>query len=91
MEEIGILLTACRENETAADARPSGDAKDAHGAFTAALCSEVASKMEASGGQPPTCREVVLAVRQKLQQQGFRQNPCLECSDQNADRLFLAV
>ena len=93
MEEIGILLTACREHESAADARPSSDPRDAHGAFTAALCAEVAAKMGAGlqGTQPPTCREVVAAVRQALHKQGFKQHPCLECSDANADRLFLAM
>lgn len=35
------------------------------------------------------CRELVTTVRATLARTGFAQNPCLECSERNADRPFI--
>ncbi len=35
------------------------------------------------------CRNLVIGVRDLLGKTGFAQNPCLECSDRNADTPFI--
>lgn len=82
-EDEGILLSGCQANETSADMSPSGGGK-AYGAFSNAL--EMVLK-ENSGML--SNKQVVIMARKILEENGFDQHPCLYCSDQNADAIFL--
>lgn len=82
--DCGILLSGCQSNETSADANPSGNAADSYGAFSNAI-QTVLSQTDG----PISNRDLVLQVRKVLQTQGFKQHPCLYCSDQNADAVFI--
>ncbi|KAM7260428.1 hypothetical protein ACFE04_016169 [Oxalis oulophora] len=86
----GILLSGCQANETSADMNPQvvADRSDgkAYGAFSNAV-------QEVVKGQPVgrdlSNREVVMGARDILRKQGFEQHPCLYCSDENVDAIFL--
>lgn len=84
--DAGILLSGCQSNETSADATPSGDHSKSYGAFSNALMTVLAQR-------PGTIsnRELVLAVRENLSKSGFKQHPCLFCTDENADAPFITA
>ncbi|KAF7835797.1 putative caspase [Senna tora] len=83
----GILLSGCQSDETSADACPTGDAKQAYGAFSNAIqC--VVEETTKSGGKV-TNKNLVLKARQKLVKDGFEQHPGLYCSDEYVDAPFL--
>jgi hypothetical protein len=82
--DVGILLSGCQSNETSADARPSQDPADAYGAFSNAI-QTVLSQTDGAISN----RELILQVRRVLRSQGFKQHPCLYCSDENADGAFI--
>jgi len=82
--DCGILLSGCQSDETSADANPSGNAADSYGAFSNAI-QIVLSQTDA----PISNRDLILQVRAVLQKQGFKQHPCLYCSDRNADAVFI--
>ncbi|XP_020580406.1 metacaspase-9 [Phalaenopsis equestris] len=86
----GILLSGCQANETSADVSPDeveGTEGKAYGAFSNAL------QMVMRGEERKmSYREVVMKARELLRQQGFeQQHPCLYCSDENADKMFLMM
>ncbi|CAI9298666.1 unnamed protein product [Lactuca saligna] len=83
-EDNGILLSGCQANETSADMNPNGGNGKAYGAFSNAI--EIVLK-ENQGDL--SNKEVVLRARNVLKIQGFVQHPCLYCSDDNANSLFL--
>jgi hypothetical protein len=85
-EDAGILLSGCQHNETSADATPAGDHSQSYGAFSNALIGVLA---ETEG--PISNRELVLKIRESLASSGFKQHPCLYCTDENADAHFICV
>lgn len=84
--DAGILLSGCQHNETSADATPAGDHSQSYGAFSNALISVLAQREGTI-----TNRELVMAVRETLSKTGFKQHPCLFCTDENADAPFIAA
>lgn len=79
--DTGILVTGCRSDQTSADVRPKGG--KAYGALTKAI-------LTCYNRNPVmTNREMVLAVRAELAGGGFSQIPQLECSEANADKIFI--
>ncbi|KAK9805150.1 hypothetical protein WJX72_002186 [[Myrmecia] bisecta] len=89
--DVGVLISGCRDRETSADACPTGDPAQAYGALTNALTTVVNQHYKASPGQPITYMQVVAGVRELLGKSGFKQNPCLECSQGNAMRPFIGA
>eukprot|EP00187_Rhodella_violacea_P005441 CAMPEP_0174902612 /NCGR_PEP_ID=MMETSP0167-20121228/38783_1 /TAXON_ID=38298 /ORGANISM="Rhodella maculata, Strain CCMP736" /LENGTH=338 /DNA_ID=CAMNT_0016144689 /DNA_START=46 /DNA_END=1062 /DNA_ORIENTATION=+ len=79
-DEIGVLITGCQSTETSADVRAGGTA---YGALSNTLVEAINENPNA------TYRELVTTVRAKLHTKGFKQNPCLECSNNNADKPFI--
>ncbi|XP_057948424.1 metacaspase-9 [Malania oleifera] len=85
--DAGILLSGCQAEETSADvtADPGGGRK-ACGAFSNAVQSALKEHAEKLSN-----REVVMMARKVLEVEGFEgQHPCLYCSDENADAVFLS-
>jgi len=80
--DVGILLSGCQSNETSADAKPAHG--ESYGAFSNAI-QMVLSQSKA----PLSNRDLILQVRKTLQSQGFKQHPCLYCTDHNADAFFI--
>ncbi|GFR41029.1 hypothetical protein Agub_g1461 [Astrephomene gubernaculifera] len=87
--DVGILITGCQSHETSADACPSGNPSKAHGALSNAIQTVVRQHHQQMPDQPLTFRNLVIGVRELLAKTGFSQNPCLECSDSNADTSFI--
>lgn len=83
-EDAGILLSGCQHNETSADATPAGDHSQSYGAFSNALIS-VLGRNEG----PISNRDLVMQIRDTLSKSGFKQHPCLFCTDENADAAFI--
>ncbi|KAK8630169.1 hypothetical protein V6N13_078975 [Hibiscus sabdariffa] len=83
-ENEGILLSGCEAKETSADGVIGGKA---HGAFTYA----VLQALKHCKGFKLSNKELVTIVRRVLQEHGFKQHPCLYCSDENVDAPFLAT
>ncbi|KAL9273275.1 Metacaspase-9-like protein [Drosera capensis] len=83
--DAGILLSGCQTNETSADV--NGDESGEGMAFGAFSNAVQAVLREDSG--VISNKEVVMRARRQLQDLGFRQHPCLYCSDSNADAPFL--
>uniref|UniRef100_A0A7I4BQ31 Peptidase C14 caspase domain-containing protein n=1 Tax=Physcomitrium patens TaxID=3218 RepID=A0A7I4BQ31_PHYPA len=82
--DAGILISACEPHESSADANPTNDPRDAYGALSNAIQTVIG---ESRGYL--TNRQVVMAARRLLNEQGYKQHPCLYCSDRNADAYFL--
>jgi metacaspase-1 len=82
--DAGILLSGCQTDETSADVEGSSGSGKACGAFSNAVQAVLAAHPA-----PMSNREVVRGARAALAEQGFRQHPCLYCSDDNADAPFL--
>ncbi|GMH39205.1 hypothetical protein BSKO_07103 [Bryopsis sp. KO-2023] len=83
----GILITGCQAHETSADV--TGKDGRAFGALSHTVTKIVRRHREKYPDKPITCRQLVLKVRKLLNNSGFEQNPCLECSDSNADANFI--
>uniref|UniRef100_A0A803NB02 Peptidase C14 caspase domain-containing protein n=2 Tax=Chenopodium quinoa TaxID=63459 RepID=A0A803NB02_CHEQI len=84
-DDYGILLSGCQSNETSADVSlEEGEGGEAHGAFSNAVQKVL---MQNSGRL--SNKEVVTKAREVLQEQLYKQHPCLYCSDENADATFL--
>lgn len=62
-----------------------GQGQPAHGAFSHA----VNTILRQQQGQNLTNRNLVLSVRDSLSKAGFKQSPCLECSEKWADAPFV--
>ncbi|XP_043688937.1 metacaspase-4-like [Telopea speciosissima] len=85
LPDNGILLSGCQSDETSADATPSGNSKEAYGAFSNAIQTIIA---ESDGAI--TNQELVLKARRMLKSQGFTQRPGLYCSDYHVHVPFVA-
>ncbi|KAH6794501.1 metacaspase 9 [Perilla frutescens var. hirtella] len=82
----GILLSGCQTNETSADVEINANGRKPCGAFSNAV--QVVLKENAG---PLSNKEVVMLARKILVLQHFnRQHPCLYCSDENAESIFLS-
>ncbi len=79
--DVAVLITGCQAHETSADVRPPGG--EAFGAMTKTLQSVYNANPEC------THYELVSQIRRELSKGKFTQNPCLECSDDNAHRPFI--
>ncbi|KAK9697357.1 hypothetical protein RND81_08G032300 [Saponaria officinalis] len=72
----GILLSGCQTDETSADANPTGNPKEAYGAFSNAIL----SILKENKGNVSN-HDIVSKARKLLKRQGFTQRPGLYCSD----------
>lgn len=85
-EDEGILLSGCEKNETSADITIMENGRKPCGAFSNA----VQTVLKENHG-PLSNREIVMLARKILMQQHFsNQHPCLYCSEENADAVFLS-
>ncbi|GMY19933.1 metacaspase-9 [Fagus crenata] len=80
----GILLSGCQANETSADVNPMMNGGKAYGAFSNAVQMVLKDHLG-----PLSNKQVVLMARKSLGAGGLVQHPCLYCSDENADAIFL--
>lgn len=80
-KDVAVLITGCQAHETSADVRPPNGM--AFGALTKTLSDVYTENPDISH------YELVSKVRQKLSRAKFAQNPCLECSEENAHRRFI--
>ncbi|GFQ05180.1 metacaspase-9 [Phtheirospermum japonicum] len=85
----GILLSGCQTDEYSADVDTAEDGeKAACGAFSNA----VQMVLKENPGQALSNRDIVVMARKTLSLQHFeKQHPCLYCSDENADAVFLGT
>ncbi|EYU20858.1 hypothetical protein ABFS82_11G019400 [Erythranthe guttata] len=84
----GILLSGCQTNETSADVEINNmdNGRKPCGAFSNA----VQMVLKENRG-PLSNRQIVMLARKILMMQHFNnQHPCLYCSDENADEMFLS-
>ncbi|KAG4143337.1 hypothetical protein ERO13_D06G182000v2 [Gossypium hirsutum] len=81
-EDEGILLSGCEANETSYDLVLENKA---FGAFTDA----VVNVINQHWGAGISNRNLVVEAAKILKNNGFEQNPCLYCSDENTNTLFL--
>lgn len=79
--DVCTLITGCQSDETSADVRPAGG--DAFGALTKTLTGVYENNQDAS------FYDLVSGVRSELSKGGFKQNPCLECSEESARLPFI--
>jgi hypothetical protein len=82
--DVSILVSGCQTDETSADANPTHSPANSYGAFSNAI-----QTVLTQNPSPMTNRDLVLAVRKVLAQQGFKQHPCLYCSDGKVDAPFI--
>lgn len=80
-DDVGILLSACESWENSLDTADGG-------VFTVAIDS-VLEELRSAGQSSPTNRQLIMAVRAKIEEENGAQHPCLYCSDTNADALFV--
>ena len=80
----GASGPARQSDETSADATPGHNSAQSYGAFSNAV-----QTVLSQNDSPLSNRELIVEVRKVLAQQGFKQHPCLYCSDENADSIFL--
>jgi len=84
LPDMGILVSGCQSDETAADANPTGKPDHAYGALSNAIQTILA---EHDGPIPN--RQLVMKARQMLSKQGFKQRPGLYCTDRLANAPFI--
>lgn len=83
--DAGILLSGCQANESSADMNPNKAGGKAYGAFSNAI-----ENVLEENPMTLSNKQVVVLTRNKLKQQGLgQQHPCLYCSDENAEAMFL--
>jgi hypothetical protein len=80
-DDVGILLSACESWELSTDTADGG-------VFTVAIDS-VLAELRNLGQSAPTNRQLIMAVRGKIEEEYEAQHPCLYCSDTSADALFV--
>ena len=80
-KDVCTLITGCQASETSADVRPAGE--EAFGALTKTLTTLFEKNPEMS------YHDLVSNVRSELSRGGFKQNPCLECSETMAHQPFI--
>ncbi|MBA0867798.1 hypothetical protein Goshw_004351 [Gossypium schwendimanii] len=81
-EDEGILLSGCKANETSYDVVLQNKA---FGAFTNAVVNVINQNL----GVGISNRDLVAEAANILKNKGFEQDPCLYCSDENTNTLFL--
>ena len=79
--DVALLITGCQAHETSADVRPPGS--EPFGALTRTLADVYYANPDI------THYELVSKVRSELSKAKFAQNPCLECSEENAHRRYI--
>lgn len=81
----GILLSGCQTDETSADVEGVENGKKPYGAFSNAV-----QMVLKDNPNPLSNKEIVMLARQVLVMQHFyKQHPCLYCSNENAEAIFL--
>eukprot|EP00210_Caulerpa_lentillifera_P003447 g3289.t1 len=83
----GILITGCQSMETSADVTDMRGRS--FGALSHLVVQVIRRHHKRHKNKPISNRELVLKVREMLHHAGFDQNPCLECSRENADVNFV--
>ncbi|KAL6532843.1 hypothetical protein OROGR_013803 [Orobanche gracilis] len=84
----GILLSGCGTNETSSDVENMENGGKPYGAFSNAV--QTVLKENPRGNL--SNREIVVMARGILSLEHFnKQHPCLYCSDENADAIFLGA
>jgi len=86
-EERNILLAACRENQTSADAFIGGGY---HGAFTYFLVETIKELESMTSDKHLSYRRLVQETGEKLEKNGFEQIPQLEGQERYFNDLFLS-
>jgi len=89
-DDIGVLVTGCQAHETSADACPGGDPKKAYGALSNAIQTVVRAHRKKNKNAEISNQDLVFSVRKLLSEGYYSQNPCLECSQKNAQRGFVS-
>ncbi|GBG67123.1 hypothetical protein CBR_g81547 [Chara braunii] len=84
-KSLGVLITGCQRFEKSADACPSGVLSEAFGALTHAIV----KIHKENPNEHFTNRRLVYEVRDRLEHMRYSQNPCLECSEVDADLPFI--
>jgi len=79
-EDKGVLISGCRSHQTSADVR---DGSTAYGALSK-NCQIALEKNPNANAY-----ELVHGARDLLADKGFQQDPCLECSQNNATKPFI--
>lgn len=80
-KDVCTLITGCQADETSADVRPAGG--EAFGALTKTLNGVYGANPDIS------YYDLVSGVRSELSKGGFKQNPCLECSQETSTLPFI--
>lgn len=80
-KDVCTLISGCQADETSADVRPPGG--DAYGALTKTLTGIYERNPDI------TYYDLVSQVRTELSKGGYKQNPCLECSEELAQLPFI--
>jgi len=88
-DDVGVLITGCQAHETSADACPGGDPKNAYGALSNAIQTVVRAHKKKNKNAEISNKDLVFAVRKLLSDGYYEQNPCLECSQTNAQIGFI--
>ena len=88
-EDVGVLITGCQSHETSADACPENNPSSAYGALSHSIQTVVRAHRRKTKKGEMSNKDLVFAVRSLLAEGFYGQNPCLECSQQNADRAFI--
>lgn len=86
---VGLLVTGCQDDETSADACPPGRPEGAYGVLTNAMTTVIKEFKAANPDANISTRTLVSTVRDHLAAARFAQNPCLEGSEDNADKPFI--
>lgn len=82
----GILLSGCQTNETSADVEGTENGRKPYGAFSNAV-----QMVLKENPNPLSNKEIVMLARKILALQHFyKQHPCLYCSNENAEAIFLS-
>ncbi|KAJ8534112.1 hypothetical protein K7X08_007436 [Anisodus acutangulus] len=86
-QDEGILLSGCQANETSRDVGGGESEKQAYGAFSHAILIVLEKNSD-----PISNKELVLRSRDVLKNDEHivTQHPCLYCSDENAQAVFLS-
>lgn len=88
-DDVGVLITGCQAHETSADACPGGNPANAYGALSNAIQTVVRAHKKKNKNAEISNKDLVFAVRRMLSEGYYQQNPCLECSQKNANRGFV--
>ena len=88
-DDVGVLITGCQSHETSADACPENNPSSAYGALSHSIQTVVRAHRKKHKKGEMSNLDLVFSVRSLLAEGFYGQNPCLECSQINAERAFI--